>query len=360
MIFAFTVASLGRRQLLPLVGEQAFAHLGFLRGVVAVGLGVVVGLAIGLAGLIGIGRLIAGLVTLGGLVALAGLRDYAAGAAVPIGVGIGGLGGLAGLRVVTIPHAAAQLNGDPVVPQAVLQRYRSVLNFLARRLFVGLDDHRLPVDGVAVVNPVFLHQNLQDLPRPPGVVHFGVVPVRLALCLVPGGGVRLHQHIVVLAAALVKLRQPGDVHVPGVTFTRFGNFYIRKFLVRNGTGVVKKCYFILCHGEGQVIPSRLIHGHLLAALHPVQVEGGFLGVAILNGRITIRTDVLGVPLAAFILPVIRVGFRVLRNLLILFQRPPLVHLVVHLVGHGGGNRGVTIRIRGVLHLALCAGRIRLL
>ena len=215
MIFAFTVASLGRRQLLPLVGEQAFAHLGFLRGVVAVGLGVVVGLAIGLAGLIGIGRLIAGLVTLGGLVALAGLRDYAAGAAVPIGVGIGGLGGLVVLRVVTLPHAAAQLNGDPVVPQAVLQLHIRAVNFFARILVVGLDDHRLPVDGVAVVNPVFLHQNLQDLPRPPGVVHFGVVPVRLALCLVPGGGVRLHQHIVVLAAALVKLRQPGDVHVPG-------------------------------------------------------------------------------------------------------------------------------------------------
>ena len=230
MNFAFTVASLGRRQRLPLVGEQAFAHLGFLRGVVAVGLGVVVGLAIGLDGLAGIAvglGLAAGLDFIAG--AIIGLSNYAAGAAVPIGVGIGGLKGfvfLVVLRVVTIPLAAAQLNGDPVVPQAVLQRYRSVLNFLARRLFVGLDDHRLPVDGVAVVNPVFLHQNLQDLPRPPGVVHGGGVPLRLARRLVPGGGVRLHQHIVVLAAALVKLRQPGDVHVPGVLFSCFGNFNI--------------------------------------------------------------------------------------------------------------------------------------
>ena len=128
---------------------------------------------------------------------------------------------------------------------------------------------------------------------------------------------------------------------------------------------------VLAHGEGQVIPSRLIHGHLLAALHPVQVEGSALSVAIYNGRITIRTDVLGVPLAVFVqvLGLVVVFFAYLAFFfkfchLIRFQRPPLVHLVVHLVGHGVGDDGVTILVhfghRGVLHLALFAGRVRLL
>ena len=155
MNFAFTVASLGRRQRLTLVGEQAFAHLGFLRGV-AVGIGnflSLVVLAIGLGGLN-----VLGLAAVGGLAALVDL------AVLDGFVGLDGLKGfvfLAGLRVVTFPlAAAAQLNGDPVVPQAVLQLYLRVRDGVTRSLLVGLDDHRLPVDGVAVVNPVFLHQNL--------------------------------------------------------------------------------------------------------------------------------------------------------------------------------------------------------
>ena len=160
--FAFIAASLvGRCQRLPLVGEQAFAHLGF-RGVVAVGTGNFLSLVVLLAGLGGLAGIAVGL----GLVAGLGLAvGHTVGLAVGHTVGLAAVlvvligAGLVGVVIPLLP-AVVQLNGDPVVPQAVLQLYLRVRDGVTRSLLVGLDDHRLPVDGVAVVNPVFLHQNL--------------------------------------------------------------------------------------------------------------------------------------------------------------------------------------------------------